>query len=278
MAKKSDVVIEGRKGARRRSEIPGEVVTAINRGETATVNLVEFLAADFAVLAENAAKAAGMDDAAERLARAAKGIADAGVMTRMVEIGRAFGGLIAKRRDKKRVFAAFARHPSDIVRGWAAYALTVREDLTLRGLLDGLRPFAADPHFGVREFAWFAGRDRLIAELDDGIAHLTSWSLDEDPNIRRFASEISRPRGVWCAHINELKEEPERALSILEPLKSDPAKYVQDSVANWLNDASKSRADWVKKVTSRWKKESKTPETAKILKRALRTIEKGAKV
>ena len=117
-----------------------------------------------------------------------------------------------------------------------------------------------------------AVRDEVAGDIDTAVPLLKPWVADADPNIRRFASELTRPRGVWCAQIESLKREPWRAAGLIEPLKSDSSLYVRNSVANWLNDASKTQPQWVEKTCLRWERESRTPETAYIVRRARRSM------
>jgi 3-methyladenine DNA glycosylase AlkC len=68
-------------------------------------------------------------------------------------------------------------------------------------------------------------------------------------------------------------------LPLLEALRHDETKYVQDSVANWMNDASKDSPTWVRSVVRSWQKEASKRENAKALRRictrAMRTLEKN---
>jgi 3-methyladenine DNA glycosylase AlkC len=163
-------------------------------------------------------------------------------------------------------------HPSDQVRGWGAVMIAEEKGLSLKKRLQLVRPLADDANPGTRETAWIMLRPAVAADLDEAFALFRPWVEHDRDNIRRYASEITRPRGVWCAHLPVLKKNPEPGLSVLTPLKSDPSRYVQNSVANWLNDAAKDNPDFVRRVTKDWQKNSRTAATAYICKRALRFL------
>lgn len=261
---------EQRKGARKISEVPADILDRLNRGEIPTANLTEGLAIDQCFLLRHVLTEAGRADYIPPVMEALSSLKKKTFNTFNLAIGKTLRSLVEERGDE--TFCDFmSAHPSDTIRCWAVYMVAAREQEIGEHLAE-VRRFAADTHFGVREIAWLAMRRHISNHLDESIEILKTWAKDEDANIRRFASEAIRPRGVWCEHIGELKLFPEKALGILEALRSDESKYVRDSVGNWLNDAGKSRPDFVIALTDRWQIESPTPETAYIVKRALRTI------
>ncbi len=198
-----------------------------------------------------------------------------GIVKRM-----AWVGVWLAEQAKTESFQALAQHPSDTVRGWVAYALChhaeknpAKTESVLEACLPSLKPLADDGHFGVREWTWLAVRPQLCACPEEAIALLSSWTTSPSENLRRFASEATRPRGVWCAHMPLLKKRPELGLPILTPLAKDPSRYVQDSVANWLNDAGKSQPEWVKDLCHLWiSQHEQNFATHYIVKRALRNL------
>ncbi|MCJ0762126.1 DNA alkylation repair protein [Variovorax terrae] len=263
----------GRKGAAKIALIPPEVLQALNDGRVETVNLNEFLALDLPRLARSVAGHIGLEARAERLEDTLAMLDAFKPMKRHEHVARALYDLAAVRPDRDAVAHALATHASDAARCWAAQWIPM-SGLALAGRLLAVRRFAADRHFGVREIAWMTVRDAVIGSLDEALALLQPWACDPDERIRRFASELTRPRGVWCAPIEALKNEPWRALALLEPLRADPSRYVQNSVANWLNDASKSQPEWVQQTCDRWLAAGAAPQTGYIVRRALRTLSK----
>jgi 3-methyladenine DNA glycosylase AlkC len=265
-----------RKGASKRVAIPKEVLDLLNQGRIETVNLTEWLTVDHSMLIKHVLPALGMDEHVKPLLTALDKLKEKKTLKMIQTIGKELLKILEKQNkaEATQYFSKLAKHPSDSVRCWMDYVIGLDDKLSIREKLQRIKPFAADPHFGVREIAWMAVRESIIQHLLEAIEILKEWAEEPDANLRRFAVESTRPRGVWCKHIQQLKENPQLALSILEPLKSDSAKYVQDSVANWLNDASKSNPEWVRALCDRWLQSSNTQETKRIVTRALRTINK----
>lgn len=247
--------ITPRKGSRTLKDVPYDIREQLNQGLLETANLMEGLSIDFAILLKNTLNHSLPEELQHSLHKL-------GITQKMREISLY---LIKKGIS----FQELQTHPSDTIRGWAAYMIALSSNLTIEEKLQTIEMLADDRHFGVREWAWLALRPFCVEMPEKMIKLLEPW-VEKTENIRRFASEITRPRGVWCAHIQQLKETPQLALSLLSPLKADPSRYVQNSVANWLNDSAKSKPQWVQNLCREWKQQSNTPETLYICKRALR--------
>jgi len=251
-----------RKGATRAADISADVLQALSRGDEQTASLPEILALDPAQLAR-----AAFPDLSPETLQIIDAACSLGILKRMGAISAA---LLAELGAAG--IASCRTHRADTVRGWACFMIGAQTGLDLPERLAAVRALADDAHFGVREWAWMAVRPHLAQNLDAAMTLLLPWTASPSERLRRFASEALRPRGVWCAHIAALKHAPQQALPILTPLRADPSRYVQDSVANWLNDAAKDQPDWVCSVCAQWLQDAPSDATRRICRRALRSV------
>lgn len=251
------VTAQQRRGARHPSLVPAEVLTLLESGQP-SANHMEQIAMDMGNL---------LTWQFPLLSARAGELRDKGLVMRMRS-----GGQVMLEELGPGALVEAPSWSSDTARGWAAMAIGQTPGLPLEELLSRMRPFADDPHFAVREWAWLSARAAVARDLKAAIEELSAWAREPSERLRRFASEATRPRGVWSSHLPQLKTQPALGLPVLEPLRADPARYVQDSVANWLNDAAKSCPDWVRSVCRRWTVESLVPATERICRRALRSL------
>lgn len=116
----------------------------------------------------------------------------------------------------------------------------------------------------------FAIRPYLIRYPERMLEECKRWASQPNEHIRRLASEGTRPRLPWGQHVPWIKKNPVVILPILELLKNDTSDYVRRSVANSLNDISKTHPELVLELAKQWK--GKTTATDKLLKHALRGL------
>jgi len=102
------------------------------------------------------------------------------------------------------------------------------------------------------------------------MAQMLAWSKHENEHVRRLSSEGCRPALPWAVALPKFKKNPSPVLPILEQLKADPSQYVRKSVANNLNDISKTHPDLVAKIAKDWYGDNE--HTNWIVKHACRTL------
>ena len=183
-----------RKGARRMAEIPPDVLRELSTGQLQTVNLVEFLAVDLELLLRSVAAQIGVDPQHAVLEKVLRELPTLKPMRRHWAISAALQEAIAQDQaaaDK------LAGHPSDIARQWAALMVGLRAEDSLVSRLQRIRPLAADPHFGVREFAsgWRSAMRRGGGRLSAGIVAALVAESDLQPAPLRFRGDPP-PRGL----------------------------------------------------------------------------------
>ena len=127
--------------------------------------------------------------------------------------------------------------------------------------LERYTPYASS-EMAVRPFI-IKHEERMMAQMYD-------WSKHENELVRRLACEGCRPALPWAPALNSFKKDPRPILPILEELKTDPSLWVRKSVANNLNDISKTHPELVVKIAKEWY--GKNEHTDWIVKHGCRTL------
>jgi len=125
-------------------------------------------------------------------------------------------------------------------------------------------------HFTQYASCEFTVRPFIIKDEKRMMAQMHKWSKHENEHVRRLSSEGCRPALPWGQALNSFKKDPSPVLVILDGLKTDPSAYVRKSVANNLNDISKTHPELVVKLAKDWY--GKHEHTDWIVKHACRTL------
>jgi len=127
----------------------------------------------------------------------------------------------------------------------------------------------------------FSAEDAIRAFIKafpaETFATLADWSQDSHYHVRRLVSEGTRPKLPWAPAIPIRWEQAE---PLLTALHADRTRFVTRSVANHLNDWSKSYPDEVIRTLKSWQRQAKqTPaEMDFITRHALRTLSRQGHV
>lgn len=81
------------------------------------------------------------------------------------------------------------------------------------------------------------------------LARLADWAVDDNYHVRRLVSEGTRPKLPWAKAVTL---SPDQTLPLLDRLHADRTRYVTRSVANHLNDLTKSHPDLAMDRLDRW--------------------------
>ncbi|MFJ5296806.1 DNA alkylation repair protein [Pseudomonas sp. NPDC088368] len=156
----------------------------------------------------------------------------------------------------------------------AFVSLILPEYVALYGQEDFERSMEALKFFTPFGSSEFAVRHFLRRDFSRAIEVMHGWSLDDNPHVRRLASEGCRPRLPWSFRLENLMVDPSPLLDILDNLKTDDSLYVRKSVANHFNDITKDNPEWVLDQLEGWSLDN--PNSAWIARHALRSlIKKG---
>ncbi|GAA1654494.1 hypothetical protein [Actinoplanes couchii] len=119
--------------------------------------------------------------------------------------------------------------------------------------------------------AEFAVRTLLRHDLDRALTTMLGWAGSDDADVRRLASEGSRPYLPWSVRVAGILGRPGATVPILDALYRDPSDYVRRSVANHLNDLSRDHPDLVVDTAARWLS-APAATTLPLVRHGLRTL------
>ncbi len=256
-------------GYNSKSKIPKDTLNNLNLGLEPSLTLSEILAVDMKLL---------LKTVYPNIFFANEELSTLGIVERIAKCSYFIQQYAQQNNiNLEQEFKKLSKHTSDTARGWSCYLVPYLSINNINNSFELIKQLAADNHFGVREWAWLALREQVINNIEISIQYLIPWSQDKNPFIRRFSSEILRPRGVWCKHINIFKTNHNNILESIIPLLDnliiDTDKYVQNSLANWLNDCAKDNSAWVLNLCNIWRTNFGTGHTSSyIIKRGLRNL------
>ena len=115
-----------------------------------------------------------------------------------------------------------------------------------------------------------AVRPFIIKHEQRMMAQMVAWSKHESEHVRRLSCEGCRPALPMAQSLPSFKIDPTPILPILEQLKDDPSVWVRKSVANNLNDISKTHPELVLKIAKEWY--GKNEHTDWVVKQGCRTL------
>lgn len=124
----------------------------------------------------------------------------------------------------------------------------------------------------------FGIRHLLLSQPSKCLAIMLPWCSDPCHHVRRLVSEGTRPLLPWAMQLPEFKLNPDWVKPHLEKLKSDESEYVRRSVANHLNDISKTHPDLVVDIAKRWLSTQADKNTHRMVKHACRTLIKRGNI
>jgi 3-methyladenine DNA glycosylase AlkC len=121
--------------------------------------------------------------------------------------------------------------------------------------------------------AEFALRTMLRYDLDRALDIIQGWTRSPDHDVRRLATEGTRPYLPWSVRVPQILDRPGVTVPILDTLYRDDSEYVRRSVANHLNDLSRDHPDIVVDAARRWLA-APDGHTAQLVRHGLRTLVK----